>query len=51
MFEPKFTITNKILKNIGQIEAAKEVIENADGYLKMRPLSHYMRRTSKARRF
>ena len=29
MFEPKFTITNKILKNIGQIEAAKEVIENA----------------------
>ena len=29
MFTPKFTITNAILKNIGQIEAAKEVIENA----------------------
>ena len=29
MFTPKFTITNKILKNIGEIEAAKEVIENA----------------------
>lgn len=29
MYTPKFTITNKILKNIGSIEAAKEVIENA----------------------
>ena len=29
MYTPKFTITNKILKNIGAIEAAKEVIENA----------------------
>ena len=29
MYEPKFTITNKILKNIGVIEASKEVIENA----------------------
>ena len=29
MYTPKFTITNKILRNIGQIEAAKEVIENA----------------------
>lgn len=29
MYIPKFTITNKILKSIGSIEAAKEVIENA----------------------
>lgn len=29
MYQPKFSISNKILKNIGQIEAAKEVIENA----------------------
>ena len=29
MYQPKFVITNKILKNIGAIEAAKEVIENA----------------------
>lgn len=29
MYVPKFVITNKILKNIGAIEAAKEVIENA----------------------
>lgn len=29
MYSPKFTISNKILKNIGLIEAAKEVIENA----------------------
>jgi Fic family protein len=29
MYQPKFTITNKILKRIGEIEAAKEVIENA----------------------
>lgn len=29
MFVPRFSITNKILKNIGQIEASKEVIENA----------------------
>lgn len=29
MFRPQYTITNKILANIGQIEAAREVIENA----------------------
>ncbi len=29
MYAPKFTITNKILKNIGIIEACKEVIDNA----------------------
>ena len=29
MYTPKYSITNKILKNIGAIEAAKEVIENA----------------------
>lgn len=29
MYQPKFTITNKILKAIGIIEAAKEVIENS----------------------
>ena len=29
MYSPKFVITNKILKNIGQIEASREVIENA----------------------
>lgn len=29
MYQPKFTITNDILKTVGQIEAAKEVIENA----------------------
>lgn len=29
MYTPRFTITNKILKAIGEIEAAKEVIENA----------------------
>lgn len=29
MYQPKFSITNKILKNIGSIEAAKEVVENA----------------------
>jgi Fic family protein len=29
MYSPKFVITNKTLKSIGQIEAAKEVIENA----------------------
>lgn len=29
MYAPKFTITNNILRSIGQIEAAKEVIENA----------------------
>ena len=29
MYSPKYTITNKILKEIGLIEAAKEVIENA----------------------
>lgn len=29
MYTPKFLISNKILKNIGAIEAAKEVIENA----------------------
>ena len=29
MYQPHFTITNKILKNIGLIEAAREVIKNA----------------------
>lgn len=29
MYQPKYTITNKILKNIGVIEACREVIENA----------------------
>lgn len=29
MYSPKFIITNKILKNIGEVEASKEVIENA----------------------
>jgi len=29
MYQPKYSITNKILKNIGAIEAAKEIIENA----------------------
>ena len=29
MYTPKFTITNKILKNIGIIEAAKQVIDHA----------------------
>ena len=29
MYSPKFAISNKILKSIGEIEAAKEVIENA----------------------
>lgn len=29
MYEPKFTITNQILKNIGMIEACREVIDNA----------------------
>jgi len=29
MYEPKFTISNKILKNIGIIEACREVIDNA----------------------
>ncbi|MCS7092073.1 MAG: Fic family protein, partial [Patescibacteria group bacterium] len=29
MLIPKYTITNKILKNIGTIEAAREVVENA----------------------
>lgn len=29
MYTPKFIISNKILKNIGAIEASKEVIENA----------------------
>src|SRR6266496_6243109 len=29
MYQPKYTITNKILKTIGEIEASKEVIENA----------------------
>lgn len=29
MYQPKFTITNKILKNVGSIEASKEVIDNA----------------------
>ncbi len=29
MFIPKYSITNKILKDIGVVEAAKEVIMNA----------------------
>lgn len=29
MFEPKFTISNKILKNIGVIEASREIIDHA----------------------
>lgn len=29
MYNPKFTITNKILKNIGSIEASKEIIDKA----------------------
>lgn len=29
MFQPKFSITNKILKNIGTIEACREVIDHA----------------------
>ena len=29
MYQPRYTITNRILANIGKIEAAKEVIENA----------------------
>ena len=29
MYEPKFTITHEILSNIGLVEAAREVIENA----------------------
>jgi Fic family protein len=29
MYQPQFTITNEILQNIGRVEAAKEVIENA----------------------
>lgn len=29
MYAPRYSITNKILKNIGTIEAAKEVVENA----------------------
>ena len=29
MYKPKLTITNKILKSIGLIEASREVIENA----------------------
>lgn len=29
MYSPRFTITNKILKNIGIIEASREVIDNA----------------------
>ena len=29
MYTPKYTITTDILRNIGQIEAAREVIDNA----------------------
>lgn len=29
MYAPSFIITNKILKNVGEVEASKEVIENA----------------------
>lgn len=29
MYEPKYSITNKILKNIGSIEASKEIVDHA----------------------
>jgi Fic family protein len=29
MYQPKYLISNKILKNVGSIEASKEIIENA----------------------
>lgn len=29
MYSPKYTITNQILKNIGSIEASKEIIDHA----------------------
>lgn len=29
MYQPKYKITSEILRNVGQIEAAKEVVENA----------------------
>lgn len=29
MYQPKYTITNKILKDIGLVEAAREVVDNA----------------------
>lgn len=29
MYQPKYLISNKVLKNIGSIEASKEIIENA----------------------
>lgn len=29
MYKPKFTITSEILKNVGRVEAAKEVVDNA----------------------
>ena len=29
MYSPKYSITNKILKNIGIVEACREVIDNA----------------------
>jgi len=29
MYAPKYSITNKVLKSIGQIEASKEIVENA----------------------
>ncbi|HRN96596.1 MAG TPA: hypothetical protein PLD54_04070, partial [Candidatus Levybacteria bacterium] len=29
MYSPQFTITNKVVRNIGAIDAAKEVIEHA----------------------
>src|SRR4030042_1710916 len=29
MYSPKYVVSNKVLKNIGSIEASKEVIENA----------------------
>src|SRR4030043_685102 len=29
MFKPNYSITNRILSNVGKIEAAKEIIENA----------------------
>ena len=29
MYTPKFTITNKILREIGRVEASKEIIDHA----------------------
>ena len=40
MFQPKFSITNPILKYIGQIEGAKEVVDYAVIMLELSPLTH-----------